>query len=184
MDEVSKTFTTKLGSKNTRWWKKNNHNIYYFTNNASQKHASTYSIGMYWTIFWQTTVLIQENIFFKLLQNYPLSLRFFWHLLRLNWSIFRDRVSLWRMLEHQEIAVFEGKCHRFVLELTVPQIIDKFWSKRCQKKRKDMDYKLLQIFCCTWAVGCWKFVQYIRMLYPGRFILVESVVYSAHEIGL
>ena len=27
-----------------------------------------------------------------------------------------------------------------------------------------------------WAVGCRKFVQYIRMLYPGRFILVESVI--------
>ena len=31
------------------------------------------------------------------------------------------------------------------------------------------------MFCCTWAVGCWKFVQYIRMLCTGRFILVESV---------
>ena len=32
-----------------------------------------------------------------------------------------------------------------------------------------------KIFCCTWAVGCQKFVQYKRMLCPGRFILVESV---------
>ena len=31
------------------------------------------------------------------------------------------------------------------------------------------------MFSCTWAVGCQKFVQYIRMLCPGRFILVESV---------
>ena len=32
-----------------------------------------------------------------------------------------------------------------------------------------------KMFCCTWVVGCWKFVQYILMLCPGRFILVESV---------
>ena len=31
------------------------------------------------------------------------------------------------------------------------------------------------MFCCTWAVGCRKFVQYIRMVCSGRFILVESV---------
>ena len=31
------------------------------------------------------------------------------------------------------------------------------------------------MFCCTWAVGCQKFVQNIRMLWSGRFILVESV---------
>ena len=33
-------------------------------------------------------------------------------------------------------------------------------------------------FCCPWAVGCRKFVQDIRMLCFGRFILVESVVWS------
>ena len=31
------------------------------------------------------------------------------------------------------------------------------------------------MFYCTWAVGCRKFVQYIHMLCPGRFILIESV---------
>ena len=30
-------------------------------------------------------------------------------------------------------------------------------------------------FCGTWAVGCQKLIQYMRMLCPGRFILVESV---------
>ena len=30
-------------------------------------------------------------------------------------------------------------------------------------------------FCCTGAFCCQKFVQYICMLCPGRFILVESV---------
>ena len=31
------------------------------------------------------------------------------------------------------------------------------------------------MFCYIWTVGCQKFDQYIRILYPGRFILVESV---------
>ena len=34
------------------------------------------------------------------------------------------------------------------------------------------------MFCCRWAVGRQKFVQYICMLCPGRFILVESVAWS------
>ena len=36
-------------------------------------------------------------------------------------------------------------------------------------------YPVLYSYRFTWRVGCQKFVQYIRMLYPGRFILVESV---------
>ena len=35
--------------------------------------------------------------------------------------------------------------------------------------------RLTKTFCCTWMVGCQKLAQYIRMLYPGRFILIESV---------
>ena len=30
-------------------------------------------------------------------------------------------------------------------------------------------------FCCTWTVGCQIFIQYIHMLCPGGFILVECV---------
>ena len=41
---------------------------------------------------------------------------------------------------------------------------DQLGRKRCQKKRKDVDYKLLQ------------------ELYPGRFILVESVLYTLRDI--
>ena len=39
--------------------------------------------------------------------------------------------------------------------LTVPRMIDRFGPKRCQKKRKDMDYKHTYLrvfsntFCCT-----------------------------------
>ena len=33
-----------------------------------------------------------------------------------------------------------------VERLAVPRIIDQFGRKRCQKKRKDVDYKLFKIF--------------------------------------
>ena len=38
------------------------------------------------------------------------------------------------MFENRQLAVFEGKCRR---------IIDEFGRKRYQKKRKDVDYKVL-----------------------------------------
>ena len=44
--------------------------------------------------------------------------------------------------------------------------------------RKRLFKSFSKIFCCTKAVGCQKFVQYIRLLCHGRFILVESVFFS------
>ena len=41
------------------------------------------------------------------------SLRFFWHLLRPNWSIIWGTVSLWKMFQNGQIATLEGKCHQF-----------------------------------------------------------------------
>ena len=38
------------------------------------------------------------------------------------------------------------RCSSILQRLTVPRIIDQFWRKRCQKKRKDMGYNLLQDF--------------------------------------
>ena len=60
------------------------------------------------------------------------------------------------------------------------RIIDWIGRLRYQKKRKVMEYKLLQeffqkIFCCTSTFCCQKLVQSKRVLYPGRFILIESV---------
>ena len=69
-----------------------------------------YSIRMYWTNFWQPTVHAQQHIYKSWKLTY---LRFFWHLLRPNWSIIRGTVSLWKMYENGKIAVFEGKWRRF-----------------------------------------------------------------------
>ena len=87
-------------------------------------------------------------MFEKILKRslYSTSLRFFWHLLRPNWSIIRGTVSLWSMFENGQLAIFERKCHRFRILLTVPRIINQFGRKRRQKKRKHVDYKLLYEF--------------------------------------
>ena len=88
------------------------------------------------------------------------------------------------MFENRQIALIEGKCRRFrncseflKAHCAVPRKIYLFGCKRCQKKRNDVDYKLLEkvfskIFFRTRTAGCQKFVQYNRMLYPGRFILI------------
>ena len=44
---------------------------------------------------------------------YVTSLRFFWHFLRPNRSIFGGTVSHWKKFENGKIAVFEGKWRRF-----------------------------------------------------------------------
>ena len=82
------------------------------------------------------------------------------------------------------ICLFSNKLQR----VAVSQIIDRFGRKRCQKKRKDENYKLLRVFSkifwCTWTDDCQKFVQYIRMLCPGRFILVESVNKKVNSLSV
>ena len=59
-----------------------------------------YSIRMYWTNFWQLSFI----------SKYFCS---FWQILRPNWSTIRGTVSLWSMIENQQIALIEGKCPRF-----------------------------------------------------------------------
>ena len=69
-----------------------------------------YSIHKTWTNFWQPTKYFCKKSY----RSWQLtSLRFFWHLLRPNWSIIRGAVSLWSMFENREIALIEGKCRRF-----------------------------------------------------------------------
>ena len=75
------------------------------------------------------------------------------------------------MFENRQLAVFEGKCRRFrnSSELTLPRIIDQLRRKRCQKKHKDVDYKLLLNFFQ-------KYAHCIRMFCTGCFILNGIVI--------
>ena len=59
--------------------------------------------------------------------------------------------------------------------LTVPQKIGQFGRKRWQKKRKDKISNFCKNFFKNILFGCQNFGQYICMLCPGRFILIESV---------
>ena len=85
------------------------------------------------------------------------------------------------MFENRQIAVIEAKCRLSYLgillnveRLTVPRIIDQFGRKKCQKKRKDISYKLLKNNFQTYfvahelltrTVGCQIFVStYIHVL--------------------
>ena len=112
------------------------------------------------------------------------SLRFFWHLLRPKWSIIRGTVTLFlSMFENRQIALIEAKFRPFRNSskcFTVPRKIDQFERKRCQKKRKGINYKLLKEFLqkCVFVNERLSvkvsLSTYARMLYPGRFILVES----------
>ena len=78
------------------------------------------------------------------------SLRFLWQLCRPNWSIIWGTVNLWSMFENRQIAVIEGKCRRFrnsseCLKTHFAANNWPIWTQRCQKKRKDVDYKLIYI---------------------------------------
>ena len=86
------------------------------------------------------------------------------------------------MFENRQLAVLEEKCRRFrnsseCFRFTVPRIIDQFGHKRCQKKRKDVGYKLiLEYFQKCFTVHEQLAVKnslstYICMLCSGCFIL-------------
>ena len=89
------------------------------------------------------------------------------------------------MFENRQLAVFEGKCRRFrnSSECLKAHCDSNNWPIWMQKVPKEAYRCGLQtslrvfskIFCCIWTVGDQKFVQYIGMLWPGLFILNESV---------
>ena len=126
---------------------------------VAKKKNLTSSIRIDWTNFRPPTIHQKTKYFWKSSNKSRnlTSLRFFWHLLRLNWSIFGVTVSLWKMIENGKIAVFSGKWGRFwnlmkVWNLRVTRIIDRFERKRCRKKRKDVSYQLLKELYQKWFV--------------------------------
>ena len=124
-----------------------------------------------------------EKNSYKILKS--TSVRFFWYILQQNWSIIRDTVSLWRMFENRQIAAIEGKCLWFrnsseCLKTLCAANNWPIWTQNVSKETSKCELAtscrvLSKVFCFTWRIDCQKCVQYIRMLYPGRFILIESV---------
>ena len=112
---------------------------------------------MFWMNLWQPTVHIKQNNFWKNYIEVGSSHLYasFCHLLRPNWSIVRGTVSLWKILENAQIAVFKGKCRRFSENLDAKGAWRSvmIWAMHfCNSFSK--------VFCCTWAGGCQRFVQY------------------------
>ena len=106
---------------------------------------------MYWTNFWQPTVQVQQNM-------YLTSSRFFWHILRPNWLIIPGIVSLCKMFENCQIAVFEGKCPQFrilpkfevSLYLELLPNLDAKGAKRSVKMWTLTSLRVFsKILCCT-----------------------------------
>ena len=135
-----------------------------------KKNRPVHNISMYWTNFWDSRLLMYTIIFFEKALIEACSRHLyasFWHLLRPHWSIIWGTVSLWSMFENRQLAVFEGKFFRsFKDSLCCEQWtnLDAKGAKRSVKMSTTSFYK-----------SFFKIVQFMHMLCPGRFILVESV---------
>ena len=57
-----------------------------------------------------TTKVFSKQLLYKFIVHF---LRFVWHLLRQNFSIIGDTVSLWNMFEYRQFTIIEGKCRWF-----------------------------------------------------------------------
>ena len=96
------------------------------------------------------------------------TISFFWHLLCPNWSIIRDTVSLleeFRNRRHFPLIIAICRFSNICQRLTEPWIL----TKRYQKKRKDVAYKLLK-----------GFFQNIMLYMNGRSAVKNS--FSTHGI--
>ena len=112
-----------------------------FNNNARKNmNLLPYSIRMYWTNFWQPTVLLQQNIFEK--NHIELGSS---HLYA-SFGIFCVQIGQLVEAQWDFKLSFKNAILPFFYNfqrLTLPRIIDQFERKICQKKRRDVEYKLL-----------------------------------------
>ena len=115
--------------------------------NSSQKYESTLLHTYVLNEFLRADRSFTTKYFWKnSYESWHLtSLRFFWHLLRPNWSIIRVTVSLWTFgriaksltfsFDDKDLLIF-----KHVSKTIVSQIVNQFGRKRCQKNRKDVEY--------------------------------------------
>ena len=102
-----------------------------------------YSIGMYWTIFWQPSVRVQQNIFEKTLIE---SLLAHFALKFVNYSRYSESLkNVWKSTNRCDRRKMTSISEFFIMfkdSLCRDQQII-FLHKRCQKERKDVDCKRL-----------------------------------------
>ena len=118
---------------------------------SAKKTSPGHKIRMYWTNIWQPTVHVQQNIFEKTLIEtcsphlYASFGAQIGQLFEAQW-VFQVCFEIDKSLLSKENMADFGILPNFQ-RLTVPRIIDKIeCCKRCQKKRKDVDYNFLLDF--------------------------------------
>ena len=109
-----------------------------------------HNIRMYWPNFWQPTVHVQENIFEKThieVCNPHIYASFGFFCVQIGQSFTAQWVfkhsEEFRNRRHFPLMTAISRFSNILQRLTMPRKIDQFARKRCQKKRKDEDYKLL-----------------------------------------
>ena len=95
------------------------------------------------------------------------SLRFFWYLLRPDWSIPWGAISVWISTNRQ--------IRRKMSKPTVPQIIDQFGRKSYQRKCKDVSYEIIQEFFQKYMFYLKCGLSNIRSVHTQDVFLVGSV---------
>ena len=117
---------------------------------SHQKNRPGYNIRFYWTNFWKPTVYVQQNIFDK----NPLEVCS--PHLYASFGTFSAQIGqlvfeVCLKIDNLCYIVIKGKCRRLqnsseCLKTHCATKILPIWTKRCKKKRKDTDYKLLLEF--------------------------------------
>ena len=106
---------------------------------------------MYWTNIRQPTVHVQQNIFGKTLievcsphlyASYGTFCVQIGQLVTAQWVF--EHLEEFRNWRHFPSKTAVCRFLKVLQRLTVPRIYDQFGRKRCLKKRKDVDYKLLK----------------------------------------
>ena len=110
-----------------------------------------HNIRIYWTNIWQPTIDVQQSIFEKirikvcsthLYASFGTFCAYIGQLFetqRVFEVCLRIDKSLWSKEKVVDFGILPN-----VWRLTVPRPIDQFWRKKCQKKSKDVEYKLIQ----------------------------------------
>ena len=120
---------------------------------STKINRPAYSIRMYWTNFRQPTAHVQQNIFGKTLievcsphlyASFGTFCVQIGQLFEAQW-VFKHSEEF-RNRRHFPLKTANCRFPNIFQRLTVPRIIDQFWRKRCQKKRKDVNYKLIYNF--------------------------------------
>ena len=124
-----------------------------FTTDSIKINRPGHSIRMYWTNFWRPTIHVQQKVFEK-----PYIVHCITHLYT-SFGTFCTQIgqlfeTLWvfeACLEIHKLLSSKGNDVDFGI---LPRLIDQLGRKRCQKKRKDVEYKLLKkfnskVFCYT-----------------------------------